>query len=223
MGNLFQAAIFDLDGTLLDTIYDLSDAMNRGLLQYGFPTLPLQHHKNAVGNGLRKYSERSIPKDKLTDELLDRFVKDVGAHYKENCTVETKVFEGIEELLSYMTEQGISIHILSNKVDDFVHKLVRHYFDENMFGCVYGERENVPKKPNPEAALSIAEEIGIHPSEILFIGDSVYDVMTGNAAGMCSVAACWGYQSEERLRTQNPAFLAHTPLEIISYLKEKTE
>ncbi len=216
----YKAAIFDLDGTLLDTICDLADSMNHGLAQYGFPTLPIEHHRNAVGNGLKKYAERSIPKEKLTPELLDNFFQNVSAYYREHCMVKTKPFEGISELLAFMKEQGISVHILSNKMDGIAKKLVKKYFDNEAFGCVYGEREGVPKKPDPKAALAIAEELNISPSEILFIGDSIYDVITGNAAGMHAVAASWGYQSEERLLAENPAFLAKTPYDIIAYLKE---
>jgi len=221
MNKKYQAAIFDLDGTLLDTIQDLGSAVNWGLSEYGFPTLPMEHHVNAVGQGLRNYCAKSIPEDKVTDELLDVFVEKVKKHYRENCMVETKVYDGILELLSSLKEEGISVHVLSNKVDAIVKMLIQHYFKENTFGLAYGERENVPRKPDPTAALSLAEELGINPSEILFIGDSVYDVITGNRAGMCAIAASWGYQSSERLAAENPAFLANTPYDIISYLKEE--
>lgn len=221
MQKKYKAAIFDLDGTLLDTIRDLGGAVNWGLSQYGFPTLPMEHHINAVGQGLRNYCAKSIPEEKVTDELLDVFVEKVKQHYNEFCTEETQVYEGIYDLIAYMKEQGISVNILSNKVDAIVEKLASHYFGEGVFDKAYGERENIPRKPDPTAALSLAEELGMAPSEILFIGDSVYDVITGKRAGMCSVAVSWGYQSTDRLKAESPAFIAQTPYDIIEYLKEE--
>lgn len=215
----FQAAIFDLDGTLLDTIEDLAAAMNWGLEKYGFPALPLDHHKAAVGNGLKKYAERSLPQKASTPEFLDRFVKEVGETYQKNSMVKTEPFSGISELLTFLREQGISVHVLSNKIDAFVKELVIHYFGEGVFGQTRGERVGVPKKPDPTGAIEIAKELHIPPRNILFIGDSVYDVICGKQAGMHTIATSWGYQSEERLIAEKPDFLAKTPYDIIEYLR----
>jgi len=215
----FKAAIFDLDGTLLDSIGDLAQSMNDTLAFYGFPTFPLPYHKAAVGNGLRAYAEKCIPEEKNTPEFLDEFVKAVGTRYDKSCTVTTKPFDGILALLDCMKEKNISLNVLSNKLDGFAKEMIAHYFDDYGFSCVYGERPNVPKKPAPDAALAIAKEQNVLPEEVIFIGDSIYDVMTGNNAGMFSVGAAWGYQSEDMLKEKNPDFLAHTPQDIISLLK----
>ena len=218
----FKAAIFDLDGTLLDSISDLSAAMNDTLASYGFSTFPLAHHKSAVGNGIRAYAGKCIPEEKNTPEFLDEFVKNVGLRYDKCCTKTTAPFEGILPLLDFLKSQGAALNVLSNKLDGFAKEMITHYFHNYGFHSVYGERPGFPKKPAPDVALTIAKECSVLPEEVLFIGDSIYDVMTGNNAGMCSVAAAWGYQSKEMLLEKNPAFLAHSPLEIIDFIKNRS-
>lgn len=218
----FKAAIFDLDGTLLDSIGDLSDAMNETLTAYGFPTFPLPHHKSAVGNGIKAYAEKCIPKEKNTPEFLEKFIEQMGVRYDKCCTVHTAPFDGIFPLLNFLCEQNIALNVLSNKVDSFAKNMIRHFFKDYNFQNVLGERPGVPKKPAPDAALFIAKQCNAKPSEVIFIGDSVYDVLTGKNAGMLSIAACWGYQSEDMLCEKNPDFAAHTPWNIIDYLKDRS-
>lgn len=222
MTTTFKAAIFDLDGTLLDSISDLANAMNETLSFYGFPTFPLPYHKSAVGNGLRAYAEKCIPAEKNTPEFLDEFLKKVGSIYDNSCTNTTAPFDGILKLLDFLRSENIKLNVLSNKMDDFAKKMIDHYFRDYGFHSVYGERPSVAKKPAPDAALTIAAECGVAPEEVIFIGDSIYDVLTGNNAGMCSVAACWGYQSKEMLEEKDPDFMADSPTDIIEYLKDRS-
>ncbi len=217
--NTIKAVIFDLDGTLLDTITDLSASMNYGLEKFGFPTQELSHHKSAIGNGLRKYSERSIPKDSVSDNFLDEFVPVVASHYRTNSTIKTAPFDGICELLDFLQTNDIKLNILSNKLDDFVKELTQYYFTNYNFVCAMGELPTVAKKPDPEAALIIAEKCNIKPQNILFVGDSIYDIQTGKNANMKTVAALWGYQPEYMLIAENPDFIAHKPQDIIEYIK----
>lgn len=217
----FKAAIFDLDGTLLDSIHDLSYAMNETLSSYGFPTFPLAHHKNSVGNGIRPYAEKCIPPEKNTPEFLDEFITNMGSRYDNACTNLTVPFDGILSLLDYLKENDIFINVLSNKVDSFAKKMINHFFCDYGFHSVYGERISIPKKPAPDAAFIIANECGVMPSETIFIGDSIYDIQTGKNAGMFSVAACWGYQSKKMLLEEKPDFMADSPIEIIEFLKDR--
>jgi len=217
----FKAAIFDLDGTLLDSIGDLSDAMNETLKSYGFPTFPIDHHTRAVGNGIRAYALKCIPEEKITDDFATEFVKKVNERYDKSCTVNTKPFDGIIPLLDYLKSENIVLNVLSNKMDPFAKAMIEHFFAEYGFKFVFGERPGVPKKPDPAAALFIAENCEAKPSEVIFIGDSIYDVLTGKNAGMFSVAACWGYQSEDMLKDKNPDLLAYTPYDIVEYLKDR--
>ena len=217
----FKTAIFDLDGTLLDTIVDLADSMNATLQKYGFSALPIEHHKKAVGNGLRIYASRCIPEEKVSDPFLDTFVADLAAHYATNYQNETHPFPNILPLLDFLQENGVALAVLSNKRDAFTKDLVEKHF-AGRFRCVYGERENVPKKPNPRMAIAIAQECGAMPCKTLLIGDSIYDIKTAKNAGMTSIAVLWGYQSREQLTLERPDFLANTPQDIIEYLKKRS-
>ena len=219
MSTCCKGVIFDLDGTLLDTICDLSDSMNRTLEHYGFPDCDIKHHKKSIGNGIRKYSERCIPKDMLNSDFLDEFVSKVVNDYRINSMVKTKPFDGILELLTFLEQNGIVINILSNKRDDFVKELTLHYFKNFNFKCAVGELPGISKKPSPDASLKIAKECGLSPCEIIFIGDSIYDIQTGKNSGMKTIAVTWGYQPESMLLSENPDFIANHPQDIINYIK----
>lgn len=214
----FHAAIFDLDGTLLDTIEDLASAMNHTLESYGFPALPISHHKSAVGNGVKKYAERSIPKDALCDVLLDEFTLKMKKFYQENSMVHTKPFDGIFPLLDKMQEKGILLNVLTNKVDSFAKEMVAHYFKDYDFKLVIGEKQGFPKKPNPRMANFILGNLGVTPCKAVFIGDSIYDIQTGRNAGLFTVAAAWGYQPKEMLLKENPSLLSDTPFDLLKSL-----
>jgi len=219
MNTCCKAVIFDLDGTILDTLSDLADAMNITLEKFGFPKRELSHHRKAIGNGIRKYAERCIPEEHLTDALLDEFVICAAQDYKNNSTVKTAPFPGVCDLMDFLSENGISMNILSNKRNDFVNALTKHYFSEYTFDCVYGELPGIPKKPDPAAALKIVSDCGFEPCDVVFIGDSIYDVITGKNAGMKTVAVTWGNHDRDLLDSENPDFIADTAEEIIDYIK----
>lgn len=219
MSTCCKAVIFDLDGTILDTLEDLADAMNLTLSKFGFPERELEHHRRAIGNGLRKYAERCIPEEFLTDALLDNFVKINAEDYENNSTVKTKPFDGIYKLLDFLESSSLSTNVLSNKRNDFVNTLVNHYFPSYKFDCVYGELAGIPKKPDPSSALKISDDIGIIPDNIVFIGDSIYDIIAGKNAGMKTIAVTWGNQDRDLLESENPDFIADTADEIIEYIK----
>lgn len=219
MNTCCKAVIFDLDGTILDTLHDLADAMNITLEKFGFPKRELSHHRKAIGNGLRLYAKRCIPEDKVSDALLDEFVPVAAKDYKNNCMVKTAPFEGVCELMDFLTECGISMNVLSNKRNEFVNTLTAHYFPDYSFDCVYGELPGIAKKPDPAAALKIAADCNIAPEDIVFIGDSIYDVIAGKDAGMKTIAVTWGNQDREILESENPDFIADTAEEIIEYIK----
>ena len=159
MNTCCKAVIFDLDGTILDTLNDLADSMNLTLSKFGFPIRPLEHHKKAIGNGIRKFAERCIPENALTDALLDDFVKIAAEDYRNNCTVKTKPFDGICNLLDFLTENNISINVLSNKRNDFTNELTHHYFPAYNFDCIYGELPGIPKKPDNIYAMHPVPEV----------------------------------------------------------------
>lgn len=219
MSTCCKAVIFDLDGTILDTLEDLADAMNLTLSKFRFPERELSYHKKAIGNGIRTYAQRCIPEESLTDALLDEFVKIAAEDYKNNSTVKTKPFDGICKLMDFLVENSISINVLSNKRNEFVNNLTHHYFPTYKFDCVYGELPGIPKKPDPSSALNIAKDIGINPTDIVFIGDSIYDIIAGKNANMKTIAVTWGNQERDLLNTENPDFIADCVDEIIDYIK----
>lgn len=219
MNTCCKAVIFDLDGTLLDTIADLASSMNHTLERFGFPTKELPYHTMAVGKGLRNYAERCIPKECVSEIFLDKFVPVVSEKYRVNSMVKTVPFDGINELLSFLQDNNIIINILSNKRDDFVKELTLHYFADFDIKFANGELPHVAKKPDPEAALLIADKCNVKPGEVLFIGDSVYDIKTGKNAGMKTIAVTWGYQPESMLLPEKPDYIAHKPEDIIEYIK----
>ena len=219
MNTCCKAVIFDLDGTLLDTIGDLAVSMNFALKTFGFAERELSHHAWAIGNGLRKYIERCLPESAANDTLLDEMSTVFSQHYNTHCSIKTVPYSGICDVIKYLNKNNISVNILSNKRDGFVKELALHYFGEYKLDCVYGELPNVAKKPNPEAALKIADEININPCDILFIGDSIYDIETGKNAGMKTMAVTWGYQPKELLLKNKPDFIAETPEEIIQHIR----
>ncbi len=218
MSTCCKAVIFDLDGTLLDTIGDLAESMNYALKSLGFAERELSHHSWAIGNGLRKYAKRCLPQDAVTDTILDEVCAVFSQHYNTHSSIKTVPYDGICQLLEFLNKNNILVNILSNKRDGFVKELTQHYFGNLNFVCVNGELPNVAKKPNPEAALLIAEKCNIAPAGILFIGDSVYDIQTGKNAGMKTIAVTWGYQPEDSLVAEDPDFIAHTPTDIINYI-----
>jgi len=219
MSTCCKAVIFDLDGTLLDTIKDLSVSMNYTLEKFGFPSLEISHHERAIGNGLKKYAKRCIPKEYVTEEFLNQFLQELAPYYRNHSTVKTVPYKDIPTLLDFLQENNILINVLSNKRDDFVKELVNFYFPDYKFICANGETPGIANKPDPEAALKIAEICNLKPSDFIFIGDSTFDVLTGKNAGMKTIGVTWGYQTEEMLKEEKPDFIAHNPLEIIEYIR----
>ena len=219
MNTCCKAVIFDLDGTLLDTIKDIGSSMNYILKKHGFPIKGDEHYVRAIGNGLKNLAKVSFPEDIVTDELLDKIVPEFIKYYGNHSMERTSIYEGINELLEFCNKNGIIISILSNKRDGLVKELIPHYFPGYEFACALGESSEFPRKPDPASALYLSEKLGVLPADILFIGDSIYDIRTGKNAGMKTVAVTWGYQPKEQLIAENPDFIADSPAEIIEYIK----
>ena len=220
MNTCCKAVIFDLDGTLLDTIKDLGSSMNYILEKYGFPVHDEEHYVRAIGNGLRNLAKVSFPENVVTNELLDKAVPEFIEHYGNHCMEKTVVYEGINELLEFCKKNNVLISILSNKRDDLVKELIPHYFPDYDFAYTLGESPEFPRKPDPTSALYLAELLKVSPSDILFIGDSIYDIKTGKNAGMKTIAVTWGYQPKEQLTEESPDFIADFPAQIIEYIKD---
>jgi len=209
-----KAAIFDLDGTLVDSLADIGGAMNHALAYHGLPTHTLAAYREFVGEGVHRLAEKALSPAGLAhkDTVLDEYKR----YYADNLFLRTRPYPGIEELLEGLTARGVALGVLSNKPDPSTRRLVEHFFSRFPVRAAHGERPGVPKKPDPTAALEIARVMGVQPAECMFIGDTGIDMGTATAAGMVAVGVLWGFRGEAELRAHGARFLARNPGEILT-------
>ena len=210
-----ELLIFDLDGTLLDTVGDLADACNHILSEAGYPQHPEDAYRRFVGNGISKLIERAVPEDARTqqhlDELRGRFVD----YYTANIDRRTRPYEGIPELLAGLHRKGIKLAVASNKFQDGTAALVERFFPEIPFVAVLGQRKGVPVKPDPAVVEEIVETAGVPHARTLYIGDSDVDMITARNAGVESVGVVWGFRGEKELEASGADHIAFKPAEIL--------
>ena len=213
-----RAAIFDLDGTLLDTIEDLTDSMNAALTSLGFPTLSITACKTLVGDGLSIFIRRALPEgERGNAESVRRLQETMRAEYRERCAIKTRPYPGIREMLNGLAERGIPLAVLSNKPHVSTLSVIEHYFPDRPFRVVFGARENVPIKPDPAGALEIAALLDVPPQAILYLGDTNTDMQTAAAAGLFGVGALWGFRTAEELRSSGARALAARPEAVLEW------
>ena len=218
----YKGIIFDLDGTLLDTINDLTDSVNDVMKIYGWKEYDSEACKMMVGNGFRKLIQRALPEEKQKDEMfLDEAVDQFSKAYQKRYLNKTIPYEGILKLLGTLEEKGIKIAVNSNKRGDYTSALVNKYFSQFPWVAVYGERERegIPKKPDPSAALEIANHMNLPAEEVLYIGDSKTDMETGQAAQVDTVGVTWGFRPREELEAFKPKLVAESPFQVIDFIK----
>ncbi len=214
--------IFDLDGTLINTIDDLGQACNHALSACGYPTHKIEDYPRLVGNGINKLIERALPEEYRNEatvlRLREYFVPYYDAH---NCDL-TRPYDGIPALLQALKAQGHILAVASNKYQAATEKIVAHFFP-NTFDVVLGERVGVPRKPDPQIVYDIVEAIRrlgdrAIDKEILYIGDSLVDAETAKAAGATLVLCTWGFCTEEQLKTAQPNYMIQHPSELLNIL-----
>ena len=206
--------IFDLDGTLADTIYSIRDAVNIALGKAGFPERNYEDVRMAIGNGARKLIERCLPEDKRDAETLARVYRDYEAAYDTTYLLADRCYDGLYEVILALKERGYTIAVLSNKQDFYVKGIVNALFPEGVISFVQGQTE-LPTKPDPTVPLMICRELGFSASETAFIGDSDVDIVTGKNAGMYSVGVSWGYRPREVLAERGADAIADAPAELL--------
>lgn len=214
----FDAVIFDLDGTLLDTLKDLGDAMNRVLKVHGWPEHPESAYKKFVGNGATRLIERAVPRDARTPEVIKECLREFLDDYRQNWAVNTRPYPGIPELLEGLQRHQIIMSVLSNKIHDFTLMCVNRFLPSFTFAQVLGEREGIPKKPDPAGALEIVQETGIPAEKTLYVGDTAIDMQTARAAGMFAVGVLWGFREREELEENGADALVERPEEIMGLI-----
>ncbi len=190
-----RGVIFDLDGTLLDSLGDLASAMNRTLAGRGFPTHPLESYRAFVGEGVQKLAERALPLGKQDERAA--LVAAYQVDYAEHLLESTVPYPGIPALLDALTARRLPMAVLSNKPDGPTRRLVQELLGRWHFRGVAGERPGVPRKPDPAAAVDLAGRMEVAPADVVFVGDTLVDVLCARAAGMRPVGALWGFRAQE--------------------------
>ena len=198
---LIDAVIFDLDGTLVDTLGDIAAATNHVLVGEGYPVHAIEAYRDFVGEGVRRLIEQALPMSRAghSEALVARTLALFQHRYQANLVVKTAPYDGIRILLSRLEARAIPIAVLSNKPHALTQQVVRELFPKTAFEVVYGQRQGISRKPDPVAALEIAELLGIPPARCAFVGDTIVDVETAVAAAMIPIGVSWGYQKPARL------------------------
>ncbi len=212
--------VFDLDGTLLNSLEDLADSANWVLEQHGFPTHPVDAYRYFVGDGVRKLIERILPQEERTEARIEQCRQEFVAYYKVHMEDKTSVYEGITELLVELKNRGLKIAVATNKVHIAVKPLMEKYFPEIRFDSMIGQREGVPVKPAPQIMFDILRETGCEPSEALHVGDTATDMQLAHNAGVTPVGVLWGYRPLEELQEAGAKFIIEKPEELLGLVHE---
>ena len=213
-----EGILFDLDGTLLDTLEDLADSMNEVLANQGFPIHPVGDYKYFVGEGVEIMILKALPEDQKRPEVLGRCLEKMREVYTRRWRLKTRPYPGIPELLDALTARRLKMAILSNKVDFFTQIMVADLLAAWRFDRVLGVRPGHPKKPDPAGALEIARDLQLSPDRFLYLGDTAIDMKTAVAAGMFPIGVLWGFRPAEELRAGGARLLIERPFELLSVL-----
>jgi phosphoglycolate phosphatase len=210
----YRAAIFDLDGTLINSLEDIADSLNLVLKRYGLPQRSVDVVREWIGEGATELIRNAIPPGRLSGLNFIRFIEEYRNEYQNRCTLKTYLYEGIPSLLDDLVVAGIALNVLSNKPHRLTRQVCEYYLKPWHFRNILGQREEVPRKPDPSAALEIARKLQLDPSVIIYIGDSATDIHTAKNAGMISAAVTWGFRLREELVTGNSDFIINSPEEL---------
>ena len=219
--NRFKAILFDLDGTLLDTLEDLADSLNAILNAHKMKTFPVDDYRIFVGKGLKELIKCVLPKEKISDQTINEFLEAMKVEYAKRWAINTKPYPGIPDLLDGLTQLDIPMTVLSNKADEFTKIMVERLLPKWHFHIVNGLKPGHPPKPDPASALEIATELKIIPQDFIYLGDTDIDMQTANAAGMYAVGALWGFRTAQELMENNAKVLVESPLQVLDLINPK--
>lgn len=217
-----RLVIFDLDGTLLNTIEDLGHAANYALEKNGLPTHTIASYPFFVGNGVRRLITRVLPEDNRTPAMIDTLLKDFREFYDVHCCDCTKPYAGIPELLRDLRDQDVKVAVASNKYDAAVQKIINHYFGDIDFVAIQGQVDGVNVKPDPSIVFGILAKAQVPKSEVLYVGDSGVDMETARRACIDSVGVTWGFRPEKELVEYYAGTIVHQPNVILDLLEQTT-
>jgi phosphoglycolate phosphatase len=214
----FKAVLFDLDGTLIDTIEDIGNAVNRVLLNKGFKEHTISTYRHFVGDGSRTLITRALPEEHRSKNLISTCLKEFAEDYSRNIAVKTRPYDGIPEMLDALKVRDLKLAVLSNKPDLLTKKCVSTILSKWDFDVVLGQRDSVPLKPDPHSALEVAEILAISPENFLYLGDTAVDMKTAVAAGMFPVGVLWGFRTRNELKESGARAIIDEPLKVIDIL-----
>lgn len=211
-----KLAVFDLDGTLVDSLSDIAEATNYALRSLNMPEHELSKFNYMVGNGIKKLIERALPDDK--QDLFDEALKIYNDYYNQYYTVKTYAYEGITETLETLKKNGVLLAVASNKTHAFAKNVINHYFGNNLFSMVCGKSEGVPTKPDPTVVLNIMKKLNAKPENCFMIGDTSVDINTGKNAGFKTIGCLWGFRTQQELEDAGADYIAKAPNDILKYI-----
>lgn len=211
----YQVAIFDLDGTLIDSLEDIADSVNETLTDFNLPTHSLSEFKYFVGNGARKLIERSIPSDKLNVNYVNKLLNHYDEVYKNHLTIKTKPYAGIKEMIAKFKSMKIPLAVCTNK-QNFAAQIIVNTLFADTFDFVSGDIDGSLRKPNPTRALKIAEQFGVAPQNVAYFGDTAIDMETAHNANFLSIGVTWGFRPKSELIESGADILVDNPNEIFN-------
>ena len=217
MGHAIRAVVFDLDGTLLDTLADIARAMNTVLARRGFPEHPVDAYRAMVGSGLTKLAERALPSGR--DRLVAECARELRDAYARAPVVETRPYEGVGDLLEALAARGYRLAVLSNKADELVRRIVPSFFADGTFAAVNGHVDGVPPKPDPTSALELVGRLGVEPVQAVLLGDSDVDMKTALNAGLDPIGAAWGFRGADELHAAGARAVIDRPIDLLATIE----
>jgi phosphoglycolate phosphatase len=214
------AVLFDLDGTLLDSLRDIADSMNAVLEGRGYETHPVDAYRHFVGEGMERLVHRTLPPSSHGPEEIEARLQDLRKQYGRRWADTTRPYDGIEALLDGLVERGLPLAVLSNKPDDFTRQMVERLLPRWTFSAVRGMRPDTPAKPDPAGALAIAAQIGVAPPACVYVGDTSTDMQTGRAAEMITVGVSWGFRDRDELQASGAHRVIDAPGQLLALIDE---
>lgn len=216
---MIKAVLFDLDGTLANTLNDLGNAVNYVLEKYGYPTHPLESYKLKVGGGMRNLIHKSLPESEQNEETEQKVLAEFLEYYSKHFADETCCYEGILELLYKLKNMGMSLAVVTNKAQDMTDLVMQKLFESDTFNYIIGKREGIATKPDPESAFIAIDKLGVNSDECIFVGDSGVDMLTALNCGALPVGVLWGFRSAEELKKSGCRFFLNKPDDLVKLIE----
>lgn len=217
----YKAVIFDLDGTLLDSLIDLANSANRILEKYDLPTHPVERYKNFIGDGALKLVERFLPEQERTTEKIKTFTLEFKADYSETCDLYSKPFDGIIPMLTELKNRNLKLAILSNKPHDLTVRCTDKLLPVELFDAILGHVEGESRKPNPQSSLQLIQELDVSPFETVFVGDMEMDINTALNAKFKPVGVSWGFRTKQQLLALGAEQVIDYPNQLLDLLEQE--